>query len=61
MRVEILLGQLERTVAIWINSTDISTATPNQGELCVCMCVCVCVCVWIACKICDLSVVTFPN
>jgi hypothetical protein len=33
--VEVLFGQLERTVAVWINSTQASTATPNQG-VCVC-------------------------
>ena len=36
VRVQVLFGQLERSVAIWINSTEASTATPNQG---VCMCV----------------------
>jgi hypothetical protein len=38
VRVEVLYGQLERSVAVWINSTEASTATPNQG---VCVCVCV--------------------
>ena len=36
VRVEVLFGQLERSVAVWINSTEASTATPNQG---VCVCV----------------------
>ena len=31
VRVGVLFGQLERTVAIWINSTEPSTATANQG------------------------------
>ena len=58
MKVEVLFGQLERSVAIWINSTETSTATPNQGGCvrvhvcwgvslvqCVCVHVCVCLCV----------------
>ena len=31
MRVVVLLGQLERSVAVLINSTEASTATPNLG------------------------------
>ena len=31
MRVEVLFGQLERSVAVWINSTETSTATPDIG------------------------------
>ena len=30
-RVELLFGQLERSVAVWINSTQESTAIPGQG------------------------------
>ena len=29
--VDLLFGQLERSVAVWINSTLESTATPGQG------------------------------
>ena len=29
--VEVLFGQLERSVVVWINSTQESTATPGQG------------------------------
>ena len=29
--VDVLFGQLEQSVAIWINSTKQSTATPGQG------------------------------
>ena len=29
--VEVLFGQLERSVVVWINSTQDSTATPGQG------------------------------
>ena len=32
VRVEILFGQLERSIAIWVNSTQNSTASPNQGN-----------------------------
>ena len=31
VRVEVLLGELERSIAVWINSSQDSTATPNQG------------------------------
>ena len=31
MRVEVMVGQLERSVAVWVNSTQQSTATPGQG------------------------------
>ena len=33
VRVQVLFGQLERSVAVWINSTEASTATPNQGVI----------------------------
>ena len=29
--VEVLFGQLERSVAVWVNSTHQSSATPGQG------------------------------
>ena len=29
--VEVLFGRLERSVVVWINSTQESTATPGQG------------------------------
>ena len=31
VRVEVMLGQLQRSVAVWVNSTQHSTATPGQG------------------------------
>ena len=31
VRVEVMVGQLERSVAVWVNSTQQSTATPGQG------------------------------
>ena len=41
VRVQVLFGQLERSVAVWINSTEASTATPDQGvHACVCVHVC---------------------
>ena len=53
MRVEVLFGQLERSVAVWINSTEASTATPNQG---VCVCTCLLLCIVPTCTHWDLSI-----
>ena len=33
VRVELLHGQLERSIAVWVNSTQDSTATPDQGQV----------------------------
>ena len=33
VRVEVLHGQLERSIAVWVNSTQDSTATPNEGNV----------------------------